>query len=186
MRKGEDELGVENSALAYCRLLKNQSLSLSVHFYIILPATLSGRGPALVPLRNRPHLHAHRPSASVTASPNPLWASLLSRPATPVSTAVNLPHRHPHARHLAWSLRGGAAATATPRCTSARTPTVPIAAGSAGAISAPMAIPMGVPGASYCVWSVVATFSRPSARSFMANAPLSSSSCASSRAWPRV
>ena len=37
-----------------------------------------------------------------------------------------------------------------------------------------MAIPMAVPGGSCCVWSVVATFSRPSARSFMASAPLSS------------
>jgi len=39
-RKGEDERSVENSAQTYCRLLNNRSLSLSVHFYIILPATL--------------------------------------------------------------------------------------------------------------------------------------------------
>src|SRR5215470_2738513 len=39
-RKGEDERGVENSTQTYCRSLKNRSLSLSVHFYIILPATL--------------------------------------------------------------------------------------------------------------------------------------------------
>jgi len=41
-RKGEDERGVEKSAQADCRLLKNRCLSLSVHFYIILPATLDG------------------------------------------------------------------------------------------------------------------------------------------------
>jgi pheromone shutdown protein TraB len=40
MRKGEDGLGVENSVQADCRLLKNRRFSLSVHFYIILPATL--------------------------------------------------------------------------------------------------------------------------------------------------
>jgi hypothetical protein len=38
------------------------------------------------------------------------------------------------------------------------TRTVPIGAGSAGAISAPMAIPMAVPGGSCCGWSVVAPF----------------------------
>ena len=69
---------------------------------------------------------------------------------------------------------------------SARTRTVPIGAGSAGAISAPMAIPMVVPGGNCCVSPVAATFSRPSARSFMASAPPSTSSCASSPAWPKA
>lgn len=41
MGKGEDELGVENLPHACYRLLKNRGLSLSVHFYMILPATLS-------------------------------------------------------------------------------------------------------------------------------------------------
>src|SRR2546427_6007421 len=59
-REGEDELGVENSTQTYCRLLKNRGLSLSVHFYIILPATLfndlrviqrSGLGDVLFPHR---------------------------------------------------------------------------------------------------------------------------------------
>lgn len=40
MGKGEDELGVENLPHAGYRLLKNRGLSLSVHFYMILPATL--------------------------------------------------------------------------------------------------------------------------------------------------
>jgi len=40
MGKGEDELGVENLPHACYRLLKNRGLSLSVHFYMILPATL--------------------------------------------------------------------------------------------------------------------------------------------------
>jgi len=41
MGKGEDELSVENLPHACCKLLKNRDLSLSVHFYIILPATLT-------------------------------------------------------------------------------------------------------------------------------------------------
>jgi DNA transposition AAA+ family ATPase len=41
MGKGEDELSVENLPLACCKLLKNRDLGLSVHFYIILPATLT-------------------------------------------------------------------------------------------------------------------------------------------------
>jgi hypothetical protein len=40
MSQGEDELSVENSGQDDCRLLKNRGFSLSVHFYIILPATL--------------------------------------------------------------------------------------------------------------------------------------------------
>src|SRR5215471_8624891 len=51
MRKGESELGVENSAIASWRLLKNKSLSLSVHFYIVLPATLN----SLLSHRKDPH-----------------------------------------------------------------------------------------------------------------------------------
>jgi hypothetical protein len=43
MGKGEDELGVENLPRACYRLLKNRGLSLSVHFYMILPATLNSR-----------------------------------------------------------------------------------------------------------------------------------------------
>ena len=54
--------------------------------------------------------------------------------------------------------RGGAAARSTPPPISARTRTVPIAAGWAGAISAPMAIPVAVPGGSCCVSSVVGYF----------------------------
>ena len=41
MSQGKDELSVENSVQDDCRLLKNGGFSLSVHFYIILPATLS-------------------------------------------------------------------------------------------------------------------------------------------------
>ena len=46
-RKGEDERSVEKSAQADCRLLKNRCLSLSVHFYIILPATLDPTRPQI-------------------------------------------------------------------------------------------------------------------------------------------
>ena len=52
--------------------------------------------------------------------------------------------------------------------------------------SAPMAIPMAVPGGNCCASPVAVIFSRPSARSFMASAPPSSSSCVSSRAWLRA
>src|SRR5262249_38777331 len=51
----------------------------------------------------------------------------------------------------------------TPPPISARIQTVPITAGSAGAISVPMAIPVAVPGGSGCVWVVVAIFSGPGA-----------------------
>jgi hypothetical protein len=142
-----------------------------------------GHGQATVPLHNRPPLHSRHPGASVAASPNPLWASPQSRTTTPVSTSAPLAHRHPHARHPAWSLCGGDDARSTPRRTSARTRTVPTGAGSDGAISAPMAIPVAVPGGNCCASPATALFSRPSARSLMANALPSSSSCASSRAW---
>ena len=53
MRKGEDGLGVENPAQTDCRLLKNRSFSLSVHFYIILPATLDGSNTGDAPACGR-------------------------------------------------------------------------------------------------------------------------------------
>ena len=46
--------------------------------------------------------------------------------------------------------------------------------------------PNGGTGANCCASSVAAIFWRPSVRSFMASAPPSSSSCASSRAWPKA
>jgi len=57
MGKGEDELGVENLPHACYRLLKNRGLSLSVHFDMILPATLAsatcGRQPNISPWPQR-------------------------------------------------------------------------------------------------------------------------------------
>jgi hypothetical protein len=120
------------------------------------------------------------PSAIVSA--NPLQASPQSLIATPVHTPATSAQRRPAPRHRASCPHGGAAARSTPRHTSARTQTVPIAAGSAGAISAPMAIRVVAPGGSCCVSPVAVIFSRPSARSSMASAPPSSSSCASSPA----
>src|SRR3989442_10593982 len=88
--------------------------------------------------------------------------------------------------HRASCPHGGAAARWTPPRISAPTQTVPIGAGWAGAISAPTAIPMGAPDGNCCASPVTAICSRPSAQSFTASAPPLSSSCASSRAWPKV
>src|SRR5215471_15737487 len=63
MRKGESELGVENSAIASWRLLKNKSLSLSVHFYIVLPATLTCANAPAGPMSNLPRLSRTRACA---------------------------------------------------------------------------------------------------------------------------
>jgi hypothetical protein len=62
MGKGEDELGVENLPHACYRLLKNRGLSLSVHFYMILPATLNTQ-----PLEVTEYAHGHRASGSFFA-----------------------------------------------------------------------------------------------------------------------
>ena len=147
-------------------------------------------------------LHWAWPSDSAAACPTPPepppprpkrhrapkpFAGLTTKPHCDACEHATAPRpQPPQLRHRASCPRGGAAARSTPRRISARTRTVPIGAGSAGAISAPMAIPMAVPGGSCCVSSVAAIFSRPSARSFMASAPPSSSSCASSRAWPKA
>ena len=69
----------------------------------------------------------------------------------------------------ASSSRGGAAVRSTPPRIFAPTRLCAIAAGWAGATSAPMAIPMGAAGANCCASSVAATFWRPSARSFTAS-----------------
>jgi hypothetical protein len=91
----------------------------------------------------------------------------------PVHTRAIPAQRHPPPRHHVSCPHGGDDARWTPPPISARIQTVPITAGSARAISVPMAIPGVVPGGSCCAWSVVAIFSRPSARSFTASAPLS-------------
>src|SRR5215831_17740464 len=70
----------------------------------------------------------------------------------------------------------------TPPPISVRTWIAGTGGGRDGGISAPTAIPMGDAGANCCASSVAATFSRLSARSFMASTPPLSSSCASSRA----
>ena len=101
------------------------------------------------------------PRPSVTVRLNSLRASPQSRPATPVRTPP-LPTCEPRQfRPHASCSNEGAAATSIPRCTYARTPIVPIGAGSAGGISAPMVIPMAVPGDSYCVSSVSAISGDP-------------------------
>src|SRR5882672_10418425 len=100
--------------------------------------------PPLEPTPPQPKRHrAPTPFAGLTTKPH----------CEAVHPAVPLAHRHPQSRHPASCPRGGAAATSIPPSTSARTQTVPIGAGSAGAISAPMAIPMVVPGGNCCVGS---------------------------------
>jgi hypothetical protein len=133
---------------------------------VILQWAWPSDSAAACPTTLAPHPHGH----SAIVSTHPLQASPPSRPATPVSTPPLPARSPPQLRHLASCPRGGAAARLTPRCISARTRPVPIAAGWAGAISGPMAIPVAVPGGSCCVWSVVAIFSRPSARSCTASA----------------
>src|SRR5215510_7686908 len=127
--------------------------------------------PQPTPLRRQ---RRHEPQPFVGLTTKPPCDACEHRSEPPPQTPAAPPPR------LVPTRGGGAAATSTPRGTSARTLTVPIAAGWAGAISAPMAIPVAVPGGSCCVSSVVAIFSRPSAPSFMASAPLSSLSYASS------
>jgi hypothetical protein len=146
----------------------------------------SGRGRATPPLCIRRHRSPQAHGPSVIMSPHPLRASRKSRTATPVSTPVPPTQRHPAPRHRVSCPREDAAARWIPPRISAPTQPVPIGAGSAGAISGPMAIRVVVPGGNCCASPVAALFSRPSARSCMVSAPLSSSSCASSRAWPRV
>src|SRR5262249_14759983 len=68
------------------------------------------------------------------------------------STSVQ---RHRALHHSASCPHEGAAARWTPPCISAPTRTVPIGVGWAGAISAPMATPMAVPGGSCCVSSLL-------------------------------
>ena len=117
-----------------------------------------------VPKRKR----ERKPFAGLTTKP----------PCDACEHTSDLRQRHPTPRHHASCPHGGDDARWTPPCISARIPTVPIGAGWAGVISAPMAIPIAVPGGSCCVWSVVTIFSRRSARFSMASAPPLSSSCA--------
>src|SRR5215831_11195179 len=115
------------------------------------------------------------------------FVGLTTKPYCDACEHLSAPHpQPPRSRPPAWRPRGGDDARSTPPPISAPTWTVPIAAGWAGGISALMAILVAVPGGSCCVSPVAATFSRPSALSFMASAPPSTSSCMSSRAWPRA
>src|SRR5215467_14568922 len=108
---------------------------------------------------------------SDAASRNPLQASPPSRTVTPVSTPPTLARTPPRLRPRVLYRRGDDDVRSTPRRTFARTRTVPIGAGWAGAISGPTAIPVAGPGANGSASPVVAPFSRPSAPSFTASGP---------------
>jgi hypothetical protein len=105
------------------------------------------------------------------------FASLTNKPPCAAWEPATAPRPPPQRRHYASYPRGGAAARAPPRRTAARPRPVAIAAGWAGALSAPTAIPMGAPGGSSCVSPGAATFWRPAAPSCMARVPRSNLSC---------
>ena len=91
------------------------------------------------------------------------------------------------ARHLLFiSFTRGRQRTVDTRLTSVPIRSVLTTAGSAAETSAPMAIPAASPGASCSVSRATAISTRPTARSFMASAPRQTSSCASSRVWPKA
>ena len=103
---------------------------------------------AAVPRR---YLGAHPPPPKRHREPKP-FAGLTQKPHCDACAHASDPARTPpQRRHHVSCSRGGAAARSTPHAISVRTRTVPIGAGSAGAISAPMAIPVAVPGGSCSV-----------------------------------
>ncbi len=105
-----------------------------------------GCGSATVPWSHRHSLTPRHHGARVAASRNPLRVSPHDRTATPVPTQASPAHMppQPHPRVSSW--RADAAVRSTPRIISAPTRIVDTMAGWAGGISAPMAIPMAVPG----------------------------------------
>jgi hypothetical protein len=119
------------------------------------PATPQRPAEPIVP--RRPRSSEPQSFAGLTHKPH----CVACEPAPPAPRSLPLlRHRHGSPPPLAASARW------TPGTNSARTQTVPLGAGWAGGISAPMVIPIAVPGGSCCVSSVVAIFSRPSATLF--------------------
>src|SRR5712691_11312262 len=105
------------------------------------------------------------PSDRATAQPTPEPTPLVPkrhRERKPFAGLTTKPHCDACAH--ASALRPEAPCSPPPR-TAVPTQTVPIGVGSAGAISAPMAIPVAVAGGSSCVSPATALFWRPSAPS---------------------
>jgi len=126
-----------------------------------------------------------RPLPKRKREPHPLRASPKNLLATPVSTAVTLTHSHPHPRHLRIVSTRGRRARSTPRRTSARTRTVPIAAGRLGQ-SPGQWPPNGGPVAATAVHRLSRLFSRDLGTIFHGKHALSSSSCVSSPVWRKA
>ena len=139
------------------------------------------RGPATCPPPSEPT----PPKPKRHREPTP-FAGLTTKPHCDTCEHGTAPRPPaPSPPHPASCPHGDAVAKWIPPRISAPTRTVPIAAGSAGGISAPMAIRVAVPGGSCCVWSAVVIFSRPSGPCSMASGSRSSLSCVSSRASER-
>src|SRR6266571_6253094 len=98
---------------------------------------------------------------------------------------MSTPRRRAHHLRSSASPEGADGLSMRTR-TSVHTPIVPTTAGAAAAPAAPMGIPAASFGGSCRVSPVTGISTKPLARFFMANTPRWSSSCASSRVWPKA
>ena len=113
--------------------------------------------------------------------PKPFEGSPPSRTATPVHPAVPLTPRHPQSRHPTRAHARAPSSGRHPPAIPARTRPVRIGVGSPGGISAPMAIPVAVPGA-----AAVCRLSRPLSRDPWHDLSWEARLCRAHRARPRV
>ena len=126
------------------------------------------------------------PRRKYSQAPHPFLDSSISHYVRPVNRGPKrTPRRRAH--HLPSSASpADAGGQSTPDRTSVRLRIVPTMAGSDAATSAPMGIPVAILDGSFSVSPATDTSTKATARSFMANAPRWSSSCASSRVWPKA
>jgi hypothetical protein len=123
---------------------------------------------------------------SAPQNPHPSPGCSINRSAKRVRMAP-MPHPKRRAHRLLCSpAPEDAGAPSTLPSIAVRITIASITAGSHGATSAPMASPAASPGASCSASPATAISLKPMARSFTASAPQWSSSCVSSRVWPRV
>jgi hypothetical protein len=125
-------------------------------------------------------------SANAPQSPHPLWVSLINPSVRHVNKASHCAGSRPAARHRLSSQPGAASARSTPPIISVLRPTVVIAAGSGWAIFARTVIPAVAPGDSCIATAAAATFSKPTARSFMVSRDPLRSWCRPLQRWPKA